>query len=199
MGVGLIFVSRELFFFFFILSLLGFLPDPSSAVTEALMAPAQYPDCSGTRNLHDNLSDLRAQVAANQRGSQLVGELIDCYGLAVVQAYMGYIQVQYKISESLKAKMCPSSLTPLRPSLLVPQSNAELAVRDMLRDFARRTRRQADSLEVESEDYMDDGTPIRLRVQINEKEVKSSEKKTLLKVKRALNVIDCVTTGERCV
>lgn len=64
-----------------------------SAVTEALMAPAQYPDCSGTRNLHDNLSDLRAQVAANQRGSQLVGELIDSYGLAVVQAYMGYIQV----------------------------------------------------------------------------------------------------------
>lgn len=61
------------------------------------MAPAQYPDCSGTRNLHDNLSDLRAQVAANQRGSQLVEELIDCYGLAVVQAYMGYIQVAIKL------------------------------------------------------------------------------------------------------
>uniref|UniRef100_A0AAQ5Y3H5 5-oxoprolinase, ATP-hydrolysing n=1 Tax=Amphiprion ocellaris TaxID=80972 RepID=A0AAQ5Y3H5_AMPOC len=111
------------------------------AVTEALMAPAQYPDCSGTRNLHDNLSDLRAQVAANQRGSQLVAELIDSYGLAVVQAYMGYIQ-----------------------------SNAELAVRDMLRDFARRQRLQTGSLEVESEDLMDDGTAIRLRVQINEKE-----------------------------
>ncbi|XP_074550133.1 5-oxoprolinase [Halichoeres trimaculatus] len=109
------------------------------AVTEALMAPAQYPDSSGTRNLHDNLSDLRAQVAANQRGSQLVGELIDSYGLAVVQAYMGYIQ-----------------------------SNAELAVRDMLRDFARRRRQQTGSLEVESEDFMDDGTPIRLRIQINE-------------------------------
>uniref|UniRef100_A0A8C4HDM1 5-oxoprolinase, ATP-hydrolysing n=1 Tax=Dicentrarchus labrax TaxID=13489 RepID=A0A8C4HDM1_DICLA len=111
------------------------------AVTEALMAPAQYPDCSGTRNLHDNLSDLRAQVAANQRGSQLVGELIDSYGLAVVQAYMGYIQ-----------------------------SNAELAVRDMLKDFARRWRQQTGSLEVESEDFMDDGTPIKLRVQINEDE-----------------------------
>ena len=67
-----------------------------SAVTEALMAPAQYPESSGTRNLHDNLSDLRAQVAANRRGSQLVGELIDSYGLAVVQAYMGYIQVTVK-------------------------------------------------------------------------------------------------------
>uniref|UniRef100_A0A8D0A1F7 5-oxoprolinase, ATP-hydrolysing n=1 Tax=Sander lucioperca TaxID=283035 RepID=A0A8D0A1F7_SANLU len=111
------------------------------AVTEALMAPAQYPDSSGTRNLHDNLSDLRAQVAANQRGSQLVGELIDSYGLAVVQAYMGYIQ-----------------------------SNAELAVRDMLRDFARRRQQQTGSLAVESEDFMDDGTTIRLRVQINEEE-----------------------------
>ncbi|XP_076014060.1 5-oxoprolinase [Genypterus blacodes] len=112
------------------------------AVTEALMAPAQHPDCSGTRNLHDNLSDLRAQVAANQRGSQLVQELIDSYGLAVVQAYMGYIQ-----------------------------SNAELAVRDMLKDFAlRRRQQQSGSLEVESEDFMDDGTPIRLRVQINEEE-----------------------------
>ncbi|XP_076146266.1 5-oxoprolinase [Alosa pseudoharengus] len=111
------------------------------AVTEALMAPAQYPGCSGTRNLHDNLSDLRAQVAANQRGSHLVSELIGSYRLAVVQAYMGYIQ-----------------------------SNAELAVRDMLKEFARRRRQQTGSLEVESEDHMDDGTPIRLRVQINEQE-----------------------------
>lgn len=51
------------------------------------------------------------------------------------------------------------------------QSNAELAVRDMLREFARRRRQQTGSLEVESEDFMDDGTPIRLRVQINEEEV----------------------------
>lgn len=31
------------------------------------MAPSQYPGSSGTRNLYDNLSDLRAQVAANQK------------------------------------------------------------------------------------------------------------------------------------
>lgn len=73
-----------------------------SAVTEALIAPAQYPGCSGTRNLHDNLSDLRAQVAANQRGSQLVRELIDSYGLAVVQAYMGYIQVNCCYKQKFK-------------------------------------------------------------------------------------------------
>jgi len=34
-----------------------------------LNAPAQYPGCTGTRNLADNISDLRAQVAANQKVS----------------------------------------------------------------------------------------------------------------------------------
>lgn len=51
------------------------------------------------------------------------------------------------------------------------QSNAELAVRDMLRDFARRRRQQARSLKVEAEDFMDDGTPIRLLVEIDGEEV----------------------------
>lgn len=59
------------------------------------------------------------------------------------------------------------------------QSNAELAVRDMLRDFACRTRQKSSTLEVESEDFMDDGTPIRLRVQINEKEVSEAGRKML--------------------
>ena len=31
------------------------------------MSPGKYPGSSGSRNLHDNLSDLRAQVAANQK------------------------------------------------------------------------------------------------------------------------------------
>ncbi|XP_032466557.1 5-oxoprolinase isoform X4 [Phocoena sinus] len=108
------------------------------AVTEALRAPGKIPGCSGTRNLHDNLSDLRAQVAANQKGIQLVGELIGQYGLDVVQAYMGHIQ-----------------------------ANAELAVRDMLRAFGTSRQARGLPLEVSAEDHMDDGSPIRLRVQIN--------------------------------
>lgn len=36
-------------------------------VTEALNAPAFIPGSSGTRNLKDNLSDLKAQIAANQK------------------------------------------------------------------------------------------------------------------------------------
>uniref|UniRef100_A0A8C6VCI7 5-oxoprolinase, ATP-hydrolysing n=1 Tax=Naja naja TaxID=35670 RepID=A0A8C6VCI7_NAJNA len=105
------------------------------AVTAALLAPGQLPGSSGTRNLHDNLSDLRAQVAANQRGIQLVNELIGQYGLGVVQAYMGHIQ-----------------------------ANAEVAVQTMLRKFATRRGHVDRPLQVEAKDFMDDGTPICLRV-----------------------------------
>ncbi|XP_072007170.1 5-oxoprolinase [Engystomops pustulosus] len=111
------------------------------AVTEALMAPGLIPGSSGTRNLHDNLSDLRAQVAANQKGIQLVNELIDIYSLEVVQAYMAHIQ-----------------------------NNAEVAVREMLRQFAVRWEEQSGALEVESVDYMDDGSPIKLKVTIQKDE-----------------------------
>lgn len=61
---------------------------------ELLMAPGKVeleghgPPMSGTRNLSDNISDLKAQVAANQKGISLVGDLINEYGLDVVQAYM---------------------------------------------------------------------------------------------------------------
>ena len=41
--------------------------DGVTAVTEAFMAPGKVEGSSGTRNLQDNLSDLKAQVAANQK------------------------------------------------------------------------------------------------------------------------------------
>lgn len=36
-------------------------------LVEALMAPGMVPGSSGTRNLQDNLSDLKAQIAANHK------------------------------------------------------------------------------------------------------------------------------------
>ncbi|XP_053104101.1 5-oxoprolinase isoform X2 [Hemicordylus capensis] len=110
-------------------------------VTEALLAPGRIPGSSGTRNLPDNLSDLRAQVAANQKGIHLVNELIGQYGLEVVQAYMAHIQ-----------------------------ANAEVAVREMMRDFATRQGEPGRPLQVEAEDFMDDGSPIRLKVIVDPQE-----------------------------
>lgn len=54
--------------------------------------PAQYPDCSGARCLSDNINDLKAQVAANQKGINLISALIADYSEPVVQFYMRSIQ-----------------------------------------------------------------------------------------------------------
>jgi hypothetical protein len=54
--------------------------------------PASYPGCSGTRTLRDNIADLKAAVAANNRGIQLLSTLIKEYTWPVVQFYMEAIQ-----------------------------------------------------------------------------------------------------------
>lgn len=96
----------------------------------------------GTRKIQDNLSDLRAQVAANQRGISLVQELIEQYGLETVQAYMNYVQM-----------------------------NAEEAVREMLKSVGRRISSESNenSVTVEEEDYMDDGSVIHVKLSIDSK------------------------------
>ena len=44
------------------------------------------------RNPDENLADLQAQVAANEKGVHLLGRLLERYGLDVVNAYMQHIQ-----------------------------------------------------------------------------------------------------------
>ena len=66
--------------------------DEEGVTRRLSVEPAQYPGCSGTRTLSDNLSDLRAQCSANHRGAQLIRALCDEYTLPVVQKYMAAIQ-----------------------------------------------------------------------------------------------------------
>ena len=96
--------------------------------------PAQYPECSGTRCLSDNLNDLKAQIAANQKGINLISALIEDYGEQVVQFYMRNIQ-----------------------------DNAELSVRNLLKDVSR----QFSGRDLSATDYMDDGSPIKLKITID--------------------------------
>ncbi|GAA6047784.1 hypothetical protein JCM3770_001776 [Rhodotorula araucariae] len=96
--------------------------------------PAQYPGCSGTRCLSDVESDLKAQIAANNKGVALINLLNDEYGLETVQEYMLHIR-----------------------------DNAELAVRNLLKEVAQR----AGTNELRAIDHLDDGTPIALHVTIN--------------------------------
>lgn len=53
--------------------------------------PAQYPGCSGTRCLGDVESDLRAQIASNNKGVNLINALIDEYSLDTVLQYMDHV------------------------------------------------------------------------------------------------------------
>ncbi|KAL2285839.1 hypothetical protein FJTKL_07551 [Diaporthe vaccinii] len=53
--------------------------------------PAKMPGTSGTRCFQDNVTDLKAQVAAYHTGIRLVRQLIE-YTMDVVQMYMGAIQ-----------------------------------------------------------------------------------------------------------
>ncbi|MCB9477453.1 MAG: hydantoinase B/oxoprolinase family protein [Deltaproteobacteria bacterium] len=61
------------------------------AVVDALSA-GPYP----ARNIPERLSDLRAQLAANQMGARLLNALIDETSQAMVTAYMGYIREDAK-------------------------------------------------------------------------------------------------------
>lgn len=62
-------------------------------VVELLLhEPAKYPGVSGTRTLSDNISDLKAQVAANKNGIDLIQVIIQEQSLAEVHKYMFAIQ-----------------------------------------------------------------------------------------------------------
>ncbi|WP_018548925.1 hydantoinase B/oxoprolinase family protein [Streptomyces sp. LaPpAH-108] len=56
--------------------------------TRRLLTEAPYP----SRNVRTNLADLRAQIAANQKGVDEVRRMIEEFGLDVVQAYMRHVQ-----------------------------------------------------------------------------------------------------------
>ncbi|MAI49779.1 MAG: 5-oxoprolinase [Rhodospirillaceae bacterium] len=55
---------------------------------EELFTTAPYP----TRNFHHNLGDLKAQIAANEKGAQELRKMVGHFGLDVVLAYMKHVQ-----------------------------------------------------------------------------------------------------------
>lgn len=54
----------------------------------AMLQGARYP----ARNPDQNMADLRAQVAANQKGVEELRKMVAHFGLEVVRAYMGHVQ-----------------------------------------------------------------------------------------------------------
>ena len=56
--------------------------------TIALLSSGRYP----ARNIHQNLADLQAQIAANQKGVDELLKMVGHFGLDVVRAYMRHVQ-----------------------------------------------------------------------------------------------------------
>jgi len=54
----------------------------------ALLAEGPYP----ARNPKQNLADMEAQIAANEKGVRELRKMVDHFGLDVVRAYMGHVQ-----------------------------------------------------------------------------------------------------------
>ncbi|KAH8800283.1 putative 5-oxoprolinase [Xylogone sp. PMI_703] len=108
--------------------------DEEGLIYHLYETPARYPGCSGTRTLNDNISDLKAGIASNNRGIYLIQSLVREYSWPVVDLYMHAVQ-----------------------------KNADEVVRVLLKDFSRRFQGQA----LEAIDYMDDGTPLALKIIID--------------------------------
>ncbi|RCJ19449.1 5-oxoprolinase [Nostoc minutum NIES-26] len=53
-----------------------------------LLTSEPYP----VRNINQNIADLKAQIAANERGVQELLKMVEHYSLETVQAYMGFVQ-----------------------------------------------------------------------------------------------------------
>ncbi|SCU92709.1 LAFA_0F12354g1_1 [Lachancea sp. 'fantastica'] len=104
-------------------------------VTKLLLEdPAKFPGCSGSRKLSDNISDLKAQIAANTKGIQLIAKLMNDFGIDVIVRYM--LAIQENASSTVK-----------------------LALKQLTEHF--------NASEFYGEDYMDDGTVIKLKVTLD--------------------------------
>jgi 5-oxoprolinase (ATP-hydrolysing) len=117
-----------------------------AGITKLLQAPVEVPrlpgesPIAGARLLADNISDLKAQVAANQRGIYLLQEIIEHWTLGVVQAYMKHIQ-----------------------------DNAEESVRLMLQELSA-LKGLPEVGTIQAIDYLDDGSPICLALTIDRRD-----------------------------
>ena len=56
--------------------------------TIALLRSGPYP----ARNVEQNMADLRAMIAANEKGAQELHRMVEAFGLPVVHAYMRHVQ-----------------------------------------------------------------------------------------------------------
>ncbi|KAF7628420.1 Hydantoinase B/oxoprolinase-domain-containing protein [Aspergillus flavus] len=67
-------------------------------VRQAFLDAGNFPGCSPTRRLQDNISDIKAQISSNQRGIVLLQKLCREFTLPIVHKYMHAIQANAEVA-----------------------------------------------------------------------------------------------------
>jgi 5-oxoprolinase (ATP-hydrolysing) len=94
-----------------------------------------------SRKISDNIADLKAQIAANKKGQELLDEITTRYSLNTVLSYMSHIQ------------KC-----------------SEMAVRELLKKFVIKNGPKKNNTVFHASDKMDDGTIISLKITVEPKD-----------------------------
>ena len=72
-----------------------------------MLTSGRYP----SRNPENNLADLRAMLAANEKGVAELGGLVDEFGLDVVHAYMGHVRQNAEEAVRGSSRPCATAVT----------------------------------------------------------------------------------------
>ena len=115
----------------------------------ALLTGGQYP----ARNPAQNIADLKAQAAANERGAKELLAMVDGYGLDVVHAYMRH--VQENAAETIRRAIAslPSSAFKLRMDAgreICVALRPDAASRSLVVDFSGTSPQQPDNFNAPS-------------------------------------------------
>ena len=118
-----------------------------------VVLPAQYPGCEGARSFQDNITDIKAQAAANHKGNHLIGLLIQEYTLKTVT-----------VSNQKTKHLCQGRLLKLAQLYMNEVQNA---ADNAVRELFKRTCREKGRNVFDAEDFMDDGSRIKLQIRID--------------------------------
>jgi 5-oxoprolinase (ATP-hydrolysing) len=114
------------------------------AALRELLTSGDYP----VRNVTQNIGDLQAQIAANEKGVREIGRMVETFGLEVVHAYMGHVQdnAEEQVRRVLDALKDGSFTYPLdNGSEVAVDITIDRAARTAKIDFSRTSAQREDN------------------------------------------------------
>ena len=135
--------------------------DRDGLIERLVTEPAKYPGSTGSRCFRDVESDLQAQIAANNRGAQLLHARTSTRSSAS-RSPASRSHLADARTRSTLAVIAEYGIKTVQAYMFHIRNNAEDAVRNLLRGVAAKMGTRLHAI-----DYMDDGTPIELTITID--------------------------------